>query len=309
MELRQLERFLSVAESGCISTASTVLGIAQPVLSREIKQLEEELQVKLFYRHGRGTRLTDAGNHFRQTVAPLVRKLRQAKSGLASCPGARSGAVSLAMPPSLSAVIGPRLVQVFLAHFPNVKFHYLDGYSGHVNEWIVAGRVDMAVINNGIHSQTMRTDPLVTTDLFFVGHRAIVETNHLDRVTIPFTYAASFPLVLPAKPHGLRRVLDIAGRKRNSELNVVVEVDALSALKELVHSKIGATILPHGPMIFNASDPDLVVRRVVKPNLNLKFMIAYSTERPVTFVMRNLAETLRTEIRKAISDGSMCGRL
>jgi LysR family nitrogen assimilation transcriptional regulator len=110
MELRQLQRFLSVAESGSISTASSVLGIAQPVLSREIKQLEKELRAKLFYRHGRGTRLTEAGAHFRMTVAPLVRKLQQAKSELSVRSGELAGSLSFAMPPSLSAVMGPRLV-------------------------------------------------------------------------------------------------------------------------------------------------------------------------------------------------------
>jgi LysR family transcriptional regulator, nitrogen assimilation regulatory protein len=309
MELRQLQRFLSVAESECILTASSVLGIAQPVLSREIKQLEEELQAKLFYRHGRGARLTEAGVHFRMTVAPLVRRLLQAKSELAGRTEVPAGSLSFAMPPSLSAVIGPRVVKVFLTQFPDVKLHYIDGYSGHVNEWIVGGRVDMAVINNGSRAQTTRLDPLLTTELFFVAHRDIFESDNLDRETIPFDRAASIPMVLPAQPHGLRRVLDIAGRKRGAELKVVVEVDALTTITDLVQSKVGATILPHGPFIFDASDPDLIVRRLAEPNLSLKFMIAYSTERPFTFAMRQLAKTLRAEIRKAISEGAMEGRI
>ena len=309
MELRQLQRFLSVAESGSISTASAILGIAQPVLSREIKQLEKELRAKLFYRHGRGTRLTEAGAHFRITVAPLVRKLQQAKSELSVHSGELAGSLSFAMPPSLSAVMGPRLVKAFLAQFPSVKLHFLDGYSGHVNEWIVAGRVDMAVVNNGTRSHATRMDPLVTTDLFFVGHRDIVETRNLDRETIPFDRAASIPMVLPAKHHGLRRVLDIAARKQNRKLNVVVEVDSLSAIKELVQSKVGVTVLPHGAVIFDSTDPALIIRRLVKPNLNLKFMIAYSTERPITLAMRQLAKTLRAEVRKAIADGGMGGRI
>jgi LysR family nitrogen assimilation transcriptional regulator len=165
----------------------------------------------------------------------------------------------------------------------------------------------MAVVNNGRRSLATRMDPLLTTDLFFVAHRDIVESRNLDGETIPFDRAASVPMVLPARHHGLRRVLDAAARKRGAELKVIVEVDALSAIKELVQSKVGATMLPHGSGIFK--DPALIVRRLVNPSLNLKFMIAYSTERPVTLAMRQLAKTLRAEVRKAIAEGTMDGRI
>ncbi|WP_164081665.1 helix-turn-helix domain-containing protein, partial [Stenotrophomonas maltophilia] len=54
MELRHLQYFLGVAEAGSLSKASTVLGIAQPALSRAIRLLETEVAAQLFYRHGRG---------------------------------------------------------------------------------------------------------------------------------------------------------------------------------------------------------------------------------------------------------------
>jgi hypothetical protein len=68
-------------------------------------------------------------------------------------------------------------------------------------------------------------------------------------------------------------------------------------------------MLPHGTVIFDATDPALIIRRLVKPNLSLKFMIAYSTERPITLAMRQLTKTLRAEVRKAIADGGMGGRI
>ncbi len=311
LELRQLERFLSVAQSGSLSTAASVLGVAQPVLSRDIKQLEDELRAKLFYRHGRGTRLTEAGLQFRVTVAPLVRKILQAKSELAIRTGASAGSVSLAMPPSLSATIGPRLVRVLLTRCPNMKLHYLDGYSGHVNEWIVTGRVDMAVVNNGSRSYATQMDPLLTTDLFFVVHRDIIAPCDLDPETIPFGRAASIPMVLPARPHGLRRVLDVAARKQAVEYKVIAEVDALETIKVLVQSKIGATILPQGPIIFNTSDPGkLIVRRLVKPNVNLKFMgLHIRPNDPSQRLVHQLSQILREEIREAIENGRIDGRI
>ena len=79
MELRQLQYFLAIAASESFSKASSVLGIAQPALSRAIRLLEEELRSQLFYRHGRGIRLTEEGAQFLATVGPLVQDLLQAK--------------------------------------------------------------------------------------------------------------------------------------------------------------------------------------------------------------------------------------
>ena len=90
-------------------------------------------------------------------------------------------------------------------------------------------------------------------------------------------------------------------------------MDTLSALLEMVRDKVGPTVLPHGAItsVLNSvnSDPKLVVRRVVEPDLHMQFRIAYSLERPTTSVMRELAKAIRAEVARAIDEGRMAGRL
>ena len=121
MELRQLQYFLAVADNGSLSKASTVLGIAQPALSRAVRQLEDALQTQLFHRHGRGIRLTERGTQFQVSVDSVVRKLLQAGTDLRAGADIPAGSVSFGMPPSMSAVIGARLVETFLKRYPRVK--------------------------------------------------------------------------------------------------------------------------------------------------------------------------------------------
>jgi LysR family nitrogen assimilation transcriptional regulator len=307
MDLRHIQYFLAIAECGSLSKASTILGVAQPTLSRSVRQLEEDIGSYLFYRHGRGIRLTEEGAQFQASVTPLVRDLLQAKDDIKGNAGVPAGPVVFGMPPSISGIIGARLVEVFLERFPQVKLQIMDGFSGYVNEWLVSGRVDMAIVNSARRSASMRMDPLMTVGLFHVTRRSAGGEPKDD--TVGFVDVASTPLVLPGRHHGLRRELDSAAQKLGSELNILVEIDALEALLSLVRRGVASTILPHGAIVRHLLDPELVIRRVMDPELTMQFMIAYSLQRPTTLAMRELGRLVRTEVSQAIVDGRMVGQM
>jgi LysR family nitrogen assimilation transcriptional regulator len=309
MELRQLNYFLAVVKAGSFSKAASVLGIAQPALSRQIRQLEEELGVELFYRHGRGIRPTEEGGQFEATVTPLMRDLAQARTDLRAAAKVPAGEIAFGMPPSLSTVIGADLVRDFRTRFPQVRLHIIDGFSGFVNEWLVDGRVDMAVVNNARRSPYVRMDTLLTVDLFLLGQRAAIETLAPDDTTIPTPRLAGLPLILPGRHHGLRRELDAAATRLGFELDVLVEIDSLAALKDLVRGGSFMSVLPHGAIQPEAANPAFGVRRLAAPDLTMEFMIAYSLQRPTTVAMRELARTVRAEVARAVAEGRLPGRL
>ena len=309
MELRHLQYFLAIAEVGSLSKASTVLGVAQPALSRAVRLLEADIAAQLFYRHGRGIRLTEEGAQFQATVGPLVRDLLQARDELRDTARVVGGSVSFGMPPSMSAAIGSRLVQVFLERYPQVKLQIVEAFSGHVNEWLVSGRIDMAIINSARRSPTIRMDPLATVDLFHMIHRGMVDRSEQRQETVAFDRLLDTPLILPGRHHGLRRQLDSVAQQRGRELNVLVEIDALEAMKNLVRQGIASTVLPHGAMLKEVDDPELVVRRLTDPEVTMQFMIAYSLQRPATLAMRELARIVRAEVQLALASGTMMGRV
>jgi LysR family transcriptional regulator, nitrogen assimilation regulatory protein len=296
MELRQLQYFLAVADNGSLSKASTVLGIAQPALSRAVRQLEDALQTQLFHRHGRGIRLTEQGTQFQLRVASVVRKLLQAGTDLRAGAGIPAGSIAFGMPPSMSAVIGARLVETFLKRYPRVQLHVVVALSGYLNEWLVAGSLDLAIINDARRNAHVSTDPLLSVDLFHVALRSTVDASERNHRTVAFDRLPGAPLVLPGRHHGLRRQLDAVAHSRGAKLNVIVEMDAVEALKELVHRGIAATVLPSALVQKEAEDAAFLVRRIVEPDVTMQLMIAYSPQRPTTLAMRELVRTLRAEL-------------
>ncbi len=95
MKLRQLEYFCAVAEAKSISAAARELHVAQPPISRQIAQLEEELGVQLFLRGSKGMALTDAGQSLYQQTQQIFQDLRRVEDSVRSVGTGMSGRIKL----------------------------------------------------------------------------------------------------------------------------------------------------------------------------------------------------------------------
>ena len=304
MEIKQLKYFLETARSGSLSKASAVLGVAQPALGRQIRQLEEDVGAQLFYRNGRGVVLTSEGSQFRLKVEPLMHELHQARSDcLAHCK-VPAGEISVGLPPGLADAIGAAVVGAFIERFPQVKLRLVEGFTGFMNEMLHAGRLDMAVVSRAQRTPTIHADPLLTLDLFMLAHRDLAKPEDIDSDTIPFDHLCDYPLILMSRHHGLRREIENAATERERHLNVIAEIDGLNCIKNLVRAKAGATVLAKN-LFLTREDQDsaLIVRPIVEPELTVQLDVAYSSQGPTTLATHEFTKLLRAEVRQATDQG------
>ncbi|MDE1950493.1 MAG: LysR family transcriptional regulator, partial [Burkholderiales bacterium] len=91
MDLKQLDYFVHVAELGSFTRAATVLRVAQPALSRQVRALEVELRQPLFDRNGRGVTLTEAGKRLLAHGRGILQQVDRARQDLEDQRGAASG--------------------------------------------------------------------------------------------------------------------------------------------------------------------------------------------------------------------------
>lgn len=148
MELRHLRYFAAVAETGNLSRAAEKLFIAQPPLSTQIKQFEQELGVSLFTRHPKGVRLTAAG----ERLLPAARHLLERAAGLrdtARMAGREArepvGTLTLGYVPSASSTVLPELVRGLRKSNPGVTLQLREMISDEQNDALVAGHIDAGV--------------------------------------------------------------------------------------------------------------------------------------------------------------------
>ena len=230
MELKQLDYFLGVAESGSFSKAAIRLSVAQPILSRQIKLLESELGVELLYRNGRGVVVSEAGKVLETYARSVVGLVEKAQSEIGSLKAEPRGRVAIAMPPSIGWMLtGPLVVRCREA-FPGILLHIAEGFSGHVAEWLSTGRVDIGVVYQAPRLSTLQTEPLLSDELILLG--AVDDPAGLGGDRVPTKRLANIPVILPARPHGLRVLIDNELEKLGVVANVVFEVDAMPSTLE-----------------------------------------------------------------------------
>lgn len=301
MELKQLETFIAIAETGAFSRAAVRLNVGQPILSRQIRALEEELGTQLYYRTGRGIVLTEAGKVFEQHARGVLETTAGAKRAIDALGNAPTGKVTIGMPPSVGAVLTAPIVRQFRSEFPRVTLGVMEGFSGHVLEWLTTGRIDVAVLYNAPRVSTLVADDLVTDELFLLGPTS--DPADVGGEVIAGARLAEVPLILPSRPHGLRVLVDDFLAKSGLTPNVQVEIDAMASTLNLVENGIGYTILSYScvhPLIEAGR-----IRKwsIVEPVMTRTLVVATSTQRPVTKAARALVGFVRRQIDGLVTQG------
>lgn len=146
MELRVLEYFLTVAREGNITKAAEALHITQPTLSRQLMQLEKELDVTLFRRGKREIVLTEEGLLLRRRAEEMTSLAQKTRQDLARQGRELSGSVAIGMGELRTSQLLARLIAGFQKQHPAVFFDIYSGNSDNIKERIENGLVDVGLL-------------------------------------------------------------------------------------------------------------------------------------------------------------------
>ncbi len=129
MELRQIIQFLEIVRTGKLSDAATNLFISQPALTTSIKKLEEELDVKLFYRNHKGFVLTEAGQVFAEHARKAITELDRASEAMRNWQTGASRPLEIGVPSVSCGMVYPMLYNDFHNEYPEISFTVNDIFS------------------------------------------------------------------------------------------------------------------------------------------------------------------------------------
>ncbi|MDP2620543.1 MAG: LysR substrate-binding domain-containing protein [Hyphomicrobiales bacterium] len=301
MDVRQLRYFQRIVERKSFSEASRHLRIAQPALGLQVRQLEDELGVKLLNRHARGVTPTEAGQLLYEHAGIILRQIERAKHEIADIAASPRGKVAIGLTPTVSLILGATLVEKYHEACPNVSLRIAEGLSEVLVEWVASDRLDLAFTYNPSSTRGLLLEPLLTEDLFVIGPPDGITAG---RDTVPFAALSKLPLVLPSAPYMLRHLVEEAANRSNIELQIYLEIDSVQTMKELAEHKVCYTVLPMGAVRSEVVDKRLAASRIVEPDLVRTLYVVHARRRPTSKAFAILNDLIRQQVKREIAGGS-----
>ncbi|MGC2087700.1 MAG: LysR substrate-binding domain-containing protein [Bradyrhizobium sp.] len=263
MNLKQLEYFVQVAELGSFSKAASVLDVAQPALSRQVRALETELKQQLFARNGRGVALTDAGKRLFDHSVAVLQLVSHAREDLGASRDAPVGRVTIGLPPSIGRQLTLPLIDRFRKELPAARLAIVEGLSTHIVEWVTTGRIDVGMVYNPEAQPGLEITPLLQEALGLVSHAP----KGKRRVTTPLPMAelSRYRLIVPERVHAVRRLLETQAALAGIKLDIAWEVSSVPSIIDLVCAGYGHAVLTASGVAASGRGAQLAIRRLVDP--------------------------------------------
>ncbi|RJK96680.1 LysR family transcriptional regulator [Paracoccus aestuarii] len=305
MDLRQLRNFIRIVELGSITAAADDLNIAQPALSRQVKALEDDLELPLLRRHGRGVVPTEEGLRLARRARSIIEDVEGLQSDITGHRRALAGTVTLGLPPTVAEILATHMIERTMQTHPQVKLRIVSGFSGHVQDWLIRGKVDLGVAYQGQISAHLSSRPIIIEQLFLI--QPATASGSRDGVPIDASDALLLPLILPNPEHGLRGRIETIAQDRMIDLNVVLEIDILPTMLAFVERGLGYTILPLVSVIDHVRAGRLIARPIVRRTIDRKLVLMTALNRPGSRLITAMADFLTEEVHQLVTSGNWPG--
>ena len=300
MDLKQLEYFVRVAELGSFTRAAIALDVAQPALSRQVRLLEVELRQNLLTRNGRGAVPTEAGKLLLAHGHGILHQVQRAREELGRVRGSLAGRVAVGLPTSLARVLTVPLTRVFRSQMPDATISISEGLSVAMQESLVNGRLDIAVLYNVQPSTDIEISPLPEEELLLVQARAPGLQEDPGPGPISLKAVAQLPLVIPSRPNAIRMHVESEMANIGCRLKIALEIDGVSAILDLVADGAGSAVLSRNAVASSVRPSSFSIRAIHEPVLRTKVSLATSSLRPTTLTQQATLTLIRQTLEKIV---------
>ncbi|MBS8232586.1 MULTISPECIES: LysR substrate-binding domain-containing protein [Marinobacter] len=306
IDLRQLNTFLTVADTGSFSRASEKLFVAQPALSRQIRMLEEALNVEVFVRHGRGVVLTAAGELLYERARILLQSLERTQADVTAVAGEVTGQVILGLLPTVTHRFSGTIIEQYRKRFPQVHLAVKSAMSGTLQQMVMQHRLNLAISYNHSNHKNLRYRPLIEEQLYLISP---TDTRISKRSEITLDEVVELPLVIPEEKHGLRISMEKEAAERNKTLNLAMEVSAWPMLTDMVRRGLGYTILSSAAVHDMVQRNEVVAIPITSPEIKRTLSIVTPTDLPASVATMKLAEIIMQQVAEQVEAGKWKGKL
>ena len=286
MTLVQLRYFRAVCAHKNITRAARELHISQPSLSKSIRDLERELGLSLFYRLHTGLVLTEEGTRLLEAAEALLRE-EDAFLARARALRGQDQTVRLGVPPMLSALVFPQLLQSFRDSFPQAVLQVVEKGTVSNRALVQDGELDAAIVSHALPpAPDLGSHCLGTAEIC-----CYVSPRHplAGRKTVSLADLGATPLVLLGEDAFLTGFLLERFRERKLTPQVLLHTNQLATIAQLVERGVASTFL-----FDRVLSPEWEIVKLLVTGLPpIQIYLIWNARRPLSPGTKNLVRLAR----------------
>jgi LysR family nitrogen assimilation transcriptional regulator len=305
MELRQLRYFVAIVDHGSLSRAALVLHVAQPALTAQLRQLEDELGAQLLHRSAQGVLSTDAGKVFYEHAQAILKQVADARSAVTQSTTRPSGTVTLGLPHSISGALALPLLMAARDQYPEITLQLTEELSGNLAEQLKSGRINLGVLFDDGQLHAFASTPLVEEALMFICLRG--SPHEPAGASVTLAQALATPLILPAQPQGVRPLIESVARGAGLAPANVIEINSIAILRSALLAGMGATILPLAPLLADVTGGAMRALPIADSAIARQVILCASRNIPLTNAAAAVSRLVQQVARTLCQDGAWPG--
>jgi LysR family nitrogen assimilation transcriptional regulator len=301
IDVRKLRYFATVAEFSNFTRAAEFLGVAQPALSRQVQQLEQEFGLELFLRRGRQVTLTDAGKALLRHAHTIDRDFEQLIDDMSVRKGSPTGRVVIGVTPTLAETLIPELARRVSDEFPKLSLKIAEAVTPVLVDWVQSNKVDLAVLSLSV-MDFEESYPALSLELLTTEDMIVVEKAGGIRVPRYYTLEQ-----LRKKRLVMSDMLEMVVKQKlgsaNLDLDVFMEIDAVQAIRRMVANGQAASILPVSVMSDEIRRGVVSGSGVTANGVRRQIVLAHPRHRQMTRASEAISAVVRDEVDRTKHDG------
>jgi LysR family nitrogen assimilation transcriptional regulator len=301
MQFRHLRYFAKIVEAGSFSRAAALIHIAQPALSKQIAELEDEFGVTLLHRSARGVTPTVAGEVLYQEALKLIRQVDDLPAIVRSSQGDVQGVVSFGMASTMAPALTGKMLEICRNTLPKVTLRFVTGDSLTLRDKVASRAIDLAIVFEDNQESGFTREVLFRQRLYLASPKGAPRAKSMTLQEI-----GKLPLVLPSPSNVLRRLLDRVFAERHIVVEPIAESDLFDVMLSAVETGLGHAILPKGDFSDVAGHQDIATTPI-EPPVYLTACLITSQDAPLTQAALAIEASLLTFIRGQLEETSFKG--
>ncbi|NOY65695.1 MAG: LysR family transcriptional regulator [Nitrospirae bacterium] len=293
MEDHRLKAFCLLAEMKSFSKAAEAKFITQSAMSHLIKNLEDELGIKLINRHSRTISLTPAGRVFYQHAKRILALYREMENDIYRIANKVKGVLYIGATPTAGIYLLPQVFYDFLKKYPEVQIELSQYCTEKILESLERGTLDIGIVEGNIRNTHLHSEEIAEDEIVVIASddNPLTEKDSIvpeDLITQPF--------IMPERGSGLREFIEAffqTNRINPEDVRISMIIDNPELTVQVVQSGVGISFVSKWAVFDALKDGTIKVLPIKNTRLSRKFYIVTLEDEPSALTVKTFKDFIR----------------